>query len=189
MRGRVVLILLTSLSFASSVRADLGAWSSPAGPSGGGVDAAAVALDAWQGISFDQSLDAVGLLHDVVLLPTQGTNAQGERAVVQLPPAPGSAALFLSAMASLGALQLVRSSKDIRFSALPEWYHAGGPVQVGHVTPFDLDFSSMVLCIVEPPGIFGQAQRFRGWRDQRTHFCDQQFLTPADSRGPPTHAG
>lgn len=59
---------------------------------------------------------------------------------------PSSSVLFLSAFLSLGLWQVARSSRDLQFAHLPNWYHAGGPVQVGHATPLDLSFSPLALC-------------------------------------------
>ncbi len=62
---------------------------------------------------------------------------------------PSSGALFLSAMLSLGLWQVVRSSRDIHMAAMPDWYHTGGPVQIGHSTPCDLNYDNLVLCPFE----------------------------------------
>ena len=109
-------------------------------------------------------------------------------AVIELPPAPSSAGLFLSAMLSVGAWQLVRSSRDLNFSALPEWYHTGGPVQIGHATPFDLDFSTLVLCCFERPET-GCSFHYVPRRDFGTRHVEQFISCSADPRGPPTQAG
>jgi len=108
-------------------------------------------------------------------------------AVIELPPAPGSAALFLSAMVSLGAWQLVRSSRDLHLGAMPEWYHPGGPAQIGHTTVFDLEFSAVALCVFDAPTpapVFSN----RLARESRPRCFDQHVLSQADPRGPPAQA-
>ena len=102
----------------------------------------------------------------------------------QLPPAPGSAALFLSALVSVGAWQLVRSARQISFSVVPEWYHTGGPAQVGHAVALDLDFGAMPLCRFAPPAPkppdFSHTRR-----EFRVRFEAQHTVTVKPPRGPP----
>lgn len=107
--------------------------------------------------------------------------------VLQLPPAPSSVALFFSAMASIGAWQLVRCSKDLHFAAMPDWYHTGGPVQVGHTTALDLDFHNLPLCRFDEPG--GERPLcYDVRRSVVVRLKSLQFLSIADPRGPPTPA-
>lgn len=65
--------------------------------------------------------------------------------VIEIPPPPGSLQLVLSAMLSAGAWQLTRSAKHASFNA-PDWYHTGGPYQIGHATPYDLAGATLDLC-------------------------------------------
>ncbi len=53
---------------------------------------------------------------------------------------PGGISLLLSALASLGAYQGMRSLRRVPWSmaAAPDWYHTGAR-QVGYVTPLELD--------------------------------------------------
>ena len=82
--------------------------------------------------------------------PLEPTTAPDNAAVVrEIGAPPSSAVLFLSAFLSLGLWQVARSSRDLNLAHLPDWYHTGGPVQVGHATPFDLDFSSLLPCPFE----------------------------------------
>lgn len=73
--------------------------------------------------------------------------------VLELPPAPDSAVLCLSALAGLGVWHLGRSARKLHFGAVPEWYHSSGPAQVGHTTPLDPEFSlaALPLCRFESP--------------------------------------
>jgi hypothetical protein len=74
-------------------------------------------------------------------------------AVRELPPAPGSLSLVFSALASLGAYQGVRSLRKLHFGAAPDWYHTGGPRQIGHVVVWDLEFPLLACdpfdCVID----------------------------------------
>ncbi|MBK8267389.1 MAG: hypothetical protein IPK83_03425 [Planctomycetes bacterium] len=65
-------------------------------------------------------------------------------AQMKVPAPPSSLKLLLSALLSVSAWQVTKSAKYMH-CAVPDWYHSGGPVQVGHVTPFDLVFNSPAL--------------------------------------------
>lgn len=58
-----------------------------------------------------------------------------------LPPSPNSLALVVSALLALGAYQGTRSLARLGATALPDWYHAGAPAQVGHVKAYDFGAS------------------------------------------------
>jgi len=111
--------------------------------------------------------------------------------VRQLPPLPGSARLFLSAMLSIGAWHLGRSVRHIHLGALPEWYHTAGPAQIGHAVPFDFDFSAPPLCCFEHADAGGGEQPpfYLGWREPGRCCCDARaFLAIAAPRAPPALA-
>ncbi|MCH7702618.1 MAG: hypothetical protein IID37_13120 [Planctomycetes bacterium] len=135
------------------------------------------------------SLDSLGM----DLWPSAGsvaafdTGYDGETAatVRDLPAVPGSAQLFLSAMLSVGAWHFVRSAKHFHLADIPEWYHPGGPTQVGHVVPFDLDFSALPVCFFEQP-VAERPALGRHLRESISRMLSQQyFLTNADPRAPP----
>ncbi len=129
-----------------------------------------------------RTLDLLPADHHAATVPTERDSTR--QAVLELPAAPGSMSLFLSAMVSIGAWQLVRSTKDLHFGALPDWYHTGGPVQVGHVTVFDLDFNSSPLCdFTEPVG--ERPSFYHLQRDLSVRWRPQHRLSLADPRGPP----
>jgi hypothetical protein len=50
----------------------------------------------------------------------------------QLPPEPPTLSLLLSALGSFGAWHLARSARKWHFADVPNWYHTGGPEQIGH---------------------------------------------------------
>jgi hypothetical protein len=100
---------------------------------------------------------------------------------------PGSASLFLSAMVSLGGWHLVRSARHFHLANLPGWYHDGGPVQIGHSVPFDLDFSAVPVCCFEQPA--GERPFLYRVRREPVARCDEQAtLIIAAPRGPPVTA-
>ncbi len=104
--------------------------------------------------------------------------------VRELPALPGSAQLFLSAMLSMGGWQLVRSARHLHWGGLPEWYHTGGPLQIGHAVPFDLDFSASPPCCFEQPA--GERPYLYRVRRELCPRCDApRFLTIFAPRGPP----
>ena len=102
----------------------------------------------------------------------------------QLPPGPDSASLFLLAVGTFGALHLGRSFRKLHLNIAPEWYHAGGPAQVGHAKPIDLNSPALHLCCFEQPADEPPACR-RAWRTRARPCRVQHFLTIAAPRGPP----
>lgn len=138
--------------------------------------------------SSSASLDSL----DLDLWPSAGSVTEfdtgydgGNAATVRdLPAAPGSAQLFLSAMLSVGAWHLVRSAKHFHLADIPDWYHPGGPSQIGHVVPFDLDFSALPVCFFEQP-IDVRPFPYRWAPQQRPPGGGQSCLITAAPRGPP----
>jgi hypothetical protein len=112
-----------------------------------------------------------------------------ENQLRELPSLPSSATLFLSAMLSISGWHVLRSARHWHFGAVPEWYHTGGPLQVGHAVPLDLEFNALPLCCLELVDSDVGGQRpflHRLWREFRAR-CDAQrlSLTVAAPRGPP----
>ena len=65
---------------------------------------------------------------------------------------PGSISLCLSALIGLGLCSSTHFVKRLSFSFVPEWYHSGGPFQIGHshaITPESL-CTTAVCCFVQP---------------------------------------
>lgn len=116
---------------------------------------------------------------------TVGTDSAPHQVIRQIPPLPGSATLFLSAMLSMGGWYLLRSSaRYLNFAALPEWYHTGGPAQIGHAVPFDIDLSASPLCCFEQPA--GERPTLYRVRRELPPCRDVQcFLSIVAPRGPP----
>ncbi len=103
--------------------------------------------------------------------------------VRQLPAAPGSASLFLSAVLSIGAWNLVRSAKHLHFN-IPEWYHTGAPDKIGSTVAFDLVFNELLPCtfedVIPERPLLRQPRRDYQWR-LKPRIC----VVDADPRGPP----
>ena len=118
------------------------------------------------------------------------SDSAAARDVRVLPPLPGSAALFLSAVFSMGGWHLVRSARHAHWSNLPEWYHTGAPIQIGHVVRFDLEPTMLPLCRFEPAGPLVDRHPFRlhGWPDRLGPRDGWTILLTAAPRGPPRFA-
>jgi len=108
----------------------------------------------------------------------------GAPSLRELPPAPSSMALVLSALASLGAYQGARSLKRLHLGITPDWYHTGGPVQVGHATPLDLEFGPPAECVLDEP-VRSPVLAYRLPRERCSRLRLQLFLSVESPRGPP----
>ena len=91
------------------------------------------------------SLGSLGMtLHSD--LPDDSVDGKPQRSDVRvLTGGPGSVALFFSALSGLGVWQLGRSARKFNFASVPGWYHTGGPIQVGHVTAINPDFTAPAM--------------------------------------------
>ncbi len=123
-----------------------------------------------------------GLAQPTVALPSDV--APADASLRELPPAPSSMALVLSALAMLGAYQGVRSVKRLHLNFTPDWYHTGGPAQIGHATPFDLDCSALPPCVFDAP-VAMPAFTYRIPRELGSRLRSQYFLLIESPRGPP----
>jgi len=103
--------------------------------------------------------------------------------VDDLPPAPSSLALVLSAAAGLGAYHGLRSVRKLHLSVTPDWYHAAA-VQVGHTTPFDLEFGALPVCAFDEPAA-RPAFAYAIPRELGSRLRSQFFLPIEAPRGPP----
>ncbi len=63
-----------------------------------------------------------------------------------------SFSLCLSALVSLGLYSSIRSVKKLSFGIIPQWYHNGGPCQIGHSIAIHPDSvcAIPVCCFVQP---------------------------------------
>ncbi len=112
--------------------------------------------------------------------------APKDSGVTPLPAGPNGLALGLSALTSLAAVQACRSLRKLHLSALPEWYHTGGPMQVGHATPYQLDHAPLAVCDFEQPSDLRPGISYRIPRELRSRLRSQFFLLVESPRGPPS---
>ena len=137
-------------------------------------------------INFTDILSAAGLGQsaNTNCYPPADTQTPPSRTVHQLPAGPGGATLFLMGVGCIGAVKLGKSARGLHLQSLPDWYHTGGPLQVGHAAAFDFDYYTLVFCTLdEPAGVrqFGHHPR----RDLPARREDQFLLTVEAPRGPP----
>jgi len=101
-----------------------------------------------------------------------------------LPADQSSAMLFFSALCGVGVWRLGRSARGLRLASVPDWYHASGPSQVGHVTAISPDFAApAVISICDLPA--AQSVQFLLTRAAPPGLRPQCELTLAAPRGPP----
>ncbi|MFQ5463957.1 MAG: hypothetical protein ACE5E5_15195 [Phycisphaerae bacterium] len=199
---RLTLIAVAILTFAASAHADLCAVEGQGGGSSGNrfVDVSRASTVS-SGAELVLPADVLGRLtgapiDDDSLLgvlghafdssqTVVGFDGGPTRAVVELPPAPSSLSLVLSAMISAAGWQLSRSARNMHFGALPGWYHTGCPKQIGHAVPYDFGLIALPLCCFEQPA--GERPFLYRVRREQAPLCDAQgFLLLAAPRGPPS---
>ena len=111
----------------------------------------------------------------------------GDSVIRELREPPSSMSLYLSVLIGVGGWHFVRSARHFNMSAAPEWYHTGGPIQVGHSTPLDPSFGTPPLCHFEQP-VVHQSLLNRIRPDESPGFESQPCLLLAAPRGPPLSA-
>jgi len=97
----------------------------------------------------DLDLWPVGLLPEPTADTGQTSEIQNLRSFTD---GPGSFALCLYALMGLGLFRSAPWVKKLSFEFIPEWYHDGGPFQIGHshaVTPESL-YPAPACCFVQP---------------------------------------
>ena len=113
-----------------------------------------------------------------------GTQARRAKAVCELRPGPGGATLFLMGVACIGAVKLGKSARSLHLQSLPDWYHSGGPIQVGHVSVLDLDVQILSFGQYDQSSSEGSAS-FSHPPQPLLPIEARCFLTVVDVRGPP----
>jgi len=107
---------------------------------------------------------------------------------LSLTSGPGSLNLCLSALIGLGLCSSAHWVKRLSFGFIPEWYHNGGPFQIGHsfaVSPESL-CPAPVCCFIQPVlTVEGSLSQYR--RGTVTSLWRKSQFTPAviAPRGPP----
>ncbi|MBN1506439.1 MAG: hypothetical protein JW955_06315 [Sedimentisphaerales bacterium] len=103
---------------------------------------------------------------------------------------PGSLNLCLYALIGLGLCRTAPWVKRLSFGFIPEWYHDGGPYQIGHSHAIGPEFPccAMIRCFVQPEytGLDLLPQYYLGKVASLLH---QLLFVPGRlaSRGPPVH--
>jgi hypothetical protein len=107
--------------------------------------------------------------------------------IAVLPPGPSSISLFFAAFGSLGAWQVVRlaGNAKLHLGPLPQWYHTGGPSQVGHASALDLLNQMLVFCRFDRTDGNDPPLACLLRRDTSMRRMPQFTLAPAVPRGPP----
>lgn len=97
----------------------------------------------------DLDLWPIGFLPE----PTADTGQTSElQNLLSFTDGPGNFALCLYALVGLGLFKSAPWVKKLSFSSVPEWYHNGGPLQIGHSIAVNLDSVCPVpvYCFVQP---------------------------------------
>ncbi len=115
------------------------------------------------------------------------SGAGSEPAIRQLPGAPGSAGLVLSALLTVGAWQFTRKAAHLHLGQVPDWYHAHAPVQIGHCVAFDpaAGFDWMPVCLFDRPLGDRPVLIFRARPESDARCLSVCFLPVIAPRGPP----
>ncbi len=137
-------------------------------------------------------------LADLDLLPVRSlpvahgdVEPAGETQPVQiLTEGQNSFSLCLYALLSLGLCKSVPLVKKFSFGYVPQWYHDGGPAQIGHSFAVSPDcLCSAAVCFVQPDSPAEEHIPRYHFATVVSHWRNSQF-TPAvlASRAPPFHS-
>jgi hypothetical protein len=126
-------------------------------------------------------------------LPVAQADAEVDKPVAEPNPltdGTNSLSLCLSALVGVGLISSGHWVKRLHLGFIPDWYHDGGPVQIGHsfaIMPNCL-INTPVYCFVQPDSFSNKAclpQAFR-FKQIVSLWRDSQFTPDAiASRGPP----
>ena len=99
-----------------------------------------------------------------------------------------SLSLCLYALLSVGLCYSVPSVKKLHFGCIPDWYHSGGPCQIGHSLAISPDClcSAPIYCFIQPEGTV-EDRLPQYYRATVASLLRKSQLTPTglSSRGPP----
>lgn len=124
-------------------------------------------------------------LSDVLLPAGLAAAADPMRKPGRLPEEPASLSLVLAGLGSLGAWQLGRAARNAHFGHVPDWFHAGGPMQVGHTFIANPDCSAVLeICSFDHPA--GEHRLLHRLRCDPPPILQPQCILVSESpRGPP----
>ena len=126
-------------------------------------------------------------------LPDSATDDSKEGTIQNVRPLTdrtSSLSLCLSALISFGLVTSARHIKRLHFGFVPDWYHDGGPFQIGHsyVLSPDCLNNTTVYCFIQPDSFSenSQHQLYRLSREIVSLWRKSQFTPESiSSRGPP----
>ena len=177
--SKSVVVVLLVLGAATAARADIGAF--PVCTSASSPTTALAAAS-------EQSSTLACLDSGVsdVLLPAGLAAAADPMSMPgRLPEGPASLSLVLAGLGSLGAWQLGRAARTAHFGHVPDWFHAGGPMQVGHTFVANPDCTAVLeICSFDHPA--GEHRLLHRLRcDAPLIHQPQCILVTESPRGPP----
>jgi len=117
-----------------------------------------------------------------------GTRPSRGHSVHVLAEGQSSLSLCVSALLSLGLCTSMRSAKKLSLGFPPQWYHTGGPFQIGHSMEVDLDSVCPVpaCCFVQPVTDAADIALQRHFGTVVSFWRTSQFTPDViASRGPP----
>ncbi|MCX5673861.1 MAG: hypothetical protein NTX87_02535 [Planctomycetota bacterium] len=175
---KTVVAVALVLGAVTAARADIGAFSVPTSASSSTAPAAAS-----EQISTLACLDSG--VSDVLLPAGLAAVADPMHTPGRLPEEPASLSLVLAGLGSLGAWQLGRAARTAHFGHVPDWFHAGGPMQVGHTFIANPDCTAVLeICSFDHPA--GEHRLLHRLRcDPPPIHQPQCILVTESPRGPP----
>jgi hypothetical protein len=176
----VIAVVAIILGAVSAAKADIGAFSVSERP----VSEAPLEQTSSQPQADIGSLD-LGLAGVPGLGAAAAVQANPEDSADPLPAEPASLSLVLAGLGSLGAWQLGRAARTLHFGQVPEWFHTGGPVQIGHTHVANPDCTPILeICVFDQPsGAHAVLHRMRC--EPPLILQPQCILTSEAPRGPP----
>ena len=126
-----------------------------------------------------------------VAAPAVTSEPAPDAGIGTIPPPPGSRSLALSGLAAAAGIHVIRRLQQVTGRALPpDWYAAGRPPQLGHITPLPPDLESAAWPVV--PAILlafdpARASHATSWRvhPEPEKKPSTPLPSPAAPRGPP----
>jgi hypothetical protein len=99
-----------------------------------------------------------------------------------------SLGLCLFALVGLGLCKSAPYVRRFSFGTIPEWYHTGGPFQIGHshaISP-DRFYQAPVYCFIQPESPTEDSMRHCGQEGSMALWRQHQFIPSVSApRGPP----
>jgi len=192
-RRKILTVLVGALALCAGVRADLVPLF-PLEASYGPCRSLCAAPDLGpenEPVPFADWAAIAGLAPLPVAFPLESNGEPGETREVQVAriqtDEQNSLSLCLYALLGFGLCRSAPWVKKLSFGVIPDWYHNGGPFQIGHSFAVEPDcLGHPVICFVQPQGAAEAlaAQYHRGtiWPLLRR---SQFILTVLGGRGPP----